>query len=73
MADEARGTCGARLVPGFTCIRSLAEGGAPTGRPRWPFQDRPFGDVVAWVNGELTKNAAEIGYARFLHAVEHGS
>ena len=31
--------------------------------------DRPFGDVVAWVNVELTKNAAEIGYARFLYAV----
>jgi len=38
-------------------------------RTRWPFRDRPFGDVVAWVNVELTKNAAEIGYARFLHAV----
>lgn len=35
---------------------------------RWPFRDRPFGDVVAWVNLELTKNAAEIGYARFLYA-----
>lgn len=40
-----------------------------TRRARWPFQDRPFGEVVAWVNVELTKNAAEIGYARFLHAV----
>ncbi len=40
-----------------------------TRRTRWPFQDRPFGEVVAWVNVELTKNAAEIGYARFLHAV----
>ena len=40
-----------------------------TERPRWPFCDRPFGDVVAWVNVELTKNAAEIGYARFLYAV----
>ncbi|WP_437284560.1 DinB family protein [Sorangium sp. So ce406] len=39
-----------------------------TQRARWPFQDRPFGDVVAWVNIELTKNAAEIGYARFLYA-----
>jgi hypothetical protein len=39
------------------------------GRTRWPFQQRPFGDVVAWANVELTKNAAEIGYARFLHAV----
>ncbi|OYW04319.1 MAG: hypothetical protein B7Z61_10055, partial [Acidobacteria bacterium 37-71-11] len=38
-------------------------------RTRWPFQDRPFGDVVAWVNVELTKNSAEIGYARFLFAV----
>jgi hypothetical protein len=38
-------------------------------RSRWPFRDRPFGDVVAWVNVELTKNAAEIGYARFLYAV----
>lgn len=41
-------------------------------RTRWPFQGRPFGDVVAWVNVELTKNAAEIGYARFLHAVRAG-
>jgi hypothetical protein len=40
-----------------------------TGRTRWPFQQRPFGDVIAWVNVELTKNAAEIGYARFLFAV----
>jgi hypothetical protein len=38
-------------------------------RTRWPFTGRPFGDVVAWANVELTKNAAEIGYARFLHAV----
>jgi hypothetical protein len=38
-------------------------------RTRWPFQSRPFGDVLAWVNVELTKNAAEIGYARFLYAV----
>jgi hypothetical protein len=37
-------------------------------RTRWPFTDRPFGDVVAWVNIELMKNAAEIGYARFLYA-----
>jgi DinB superfamily len=42
-------------------------------RTRWPFRDRPFGDVIAWVNIELTKNAAEIGYARFLHAVRGGN
>jgi hypothetical protein len=40
-----------------------------TQRTRWPFQDRPFGDVIAWATVELTKNAAEIGYARFLYAV----
>jgi len=40
-----------------------------TALARWPYQDRPFGDVVAWANVELTKNAAEIGYARFLYAV----
>jgi len=38
-------------------------------RTRFPFRDRPFGDVVAWANVELAKNAAEIGYARFLYAV----
>ena len=41
-------------------------------RTRWPFRDRPFGDVVAWANVELTKNAAEIGYARFVYAVRGG-
>ena len=38
-----------------------------TERTRWPFQERPFGDAIAWANIELTKNAAEIGYARFLY------
>jgi len=38
-------------------------------RTWWPFQNRPFGDVIGWVNIELAKNAAEIGYARFLFAV----
>jgi hypothetical protein len=42
-----------------------------TARTKWPFQARPFGDVVTWVNIELTKNAAEIGYARFLYAVRN--
>ena len=43
-----------------------------TERTRWPFQDRPFGDLIGWANVELTKNAAEIGYARFLYAVRAG-
>lgn len=38
-------------------------------RTTWPFVDRPFADVVSWASIELTKNAAEIGYARFLYAV----
>lgn len=41
---------------------------ASSARVRWPFQDRPLGDLFAWANTELAKNAAEIGYARFLHA-----
>jgi hypothetical protein len=43
-----------------------------TQRTNWPFTSRPFGDVAAWVNTELVKNAAEIGYARFLYAVRRG-
>jgi hypothetical protein len=37
-------------------------------RTRWPFADRPFSDVVSWLTVELAKNAAEVGYARFLYA-----
>ncbi len=44
-----------------------------TARTRWPFDGRPFGDVVAWLTLELTKNAAELGYARFLYAVAAGA
>jgi hypothetical protein len=40
-----------------------------TERARWPVREHAFGDVVAWANVELMKNAAEIGYARFLYAV----
>lgn len=44
-----------------------------TQRTRWPFQGRPFVDVVSWLNIELAKNAAELGYARFLYAVRNQS
>lgn len=44
-----------------------------TERTRWPLQERPFGEIVAWVNLELMKNAAEIGYARFVLAVSEGA
>lgn len=36
---------------------------------RWPFQDRTMADVIGWATLELMKNAAEIGYARFLYGV----
>ena len=42
-------------------------------RTRWPYTDRPFADVVAWANVELMKNAAEVGFARFLYAVRKES
>lgn len=37
-------------------------------RTRWPFTDRPFHALAGWVALELMKNAAEIGYVRFLFA-----
>lgn len=37
-------------------------------RVNWPFTDRPFYRLAGWVNLELMKNAAEIGYCRFLYA-----
>jgi hypothetical protein len=37
-----------------------------------PDTTRPFRDVAAWLNLELMKNAAEIGYARFLYAAREG-
>lgn len=39
-----------------------------TERTKWPFTDRPFYELAAWLNVELMKNAAEIGYCRFLYA-----
>lgn len=35
---------------------------------KWPFTDRAFVDIALWLNGELMKNASEIGYGRFLYA-----
>lgn len=35
---------------------------------RWPFENRPFYELVAWLNLELMKNVSEIGYGRFLYA-----
>ncbi len=35
---------------------------------QWPLSDRNLADIALWLNGELMKNAAEIGYGRFLYA-----
>lgn len=40
---------------------------ASTDLTRWPLQDRPFAELWGWLNLELMKNAAEIGYCRFLY------
>lgn len=45
-----------------------AEELASTERTRWPFTDRPFHQLAGWLNLELMKNAAEVGYCRFLYA-----
>ncbi|MBW7452484.1 DinB family protein [Paenibacillus sepulcri] len=39
-------------------------------RTRWPFTDKPFHALAGWLNLELIKNAAEIGYCRFLYAAQ---
>ena len=38
-------------------------------RTKWPLTGKPFHQLGAWLNLELMKNAAEIGYCRFLYAV----
>lgn len=38
----------------------------------WPLPKGTFADVAAWLNVELMKNAAEIGYGRFLYGVRRG-
>jgi len=42
-------------------------------RSRWPFSGKPFHHIGLWLNLELMKNAAEIGYGRFLYAVRDRS
>lgn len=37
-------------------------------RTRWPFSGEPFYRLAGWLNLELMKNAAEIGYCRFYYA-----
>lgn len=41
-------------------------------RARWPLKECPFAEIVGWASLELMKNAAEIGYARFVYASRQG-
>ena len=34
---------------------------------KWPLEDRNLAGSALWLKGEFMKNAAEIGYARFLY------
>ena len=69
-ADSVRGRIETLQAEWRAAVEGLSEANlAASDRSRWPFTGRPFADVVAWANVELTKNAAEIGYARFLYAV----
>lgn len=45
-----------------------AEDFLSTAKTKWPFQDKPFYQLAAWLNLELIKNASEIGSGRFLYA-----
>jgi hypothetical protein len=42
-------------------------------RTRWPFMDKPFHMLVAWLNLELMKNASEIGYCRFVYGSQNNN
>ncbi len=69
-ADEARAWISRLHAEWRAAVERLSdEDLRSTDRTRWPLQGKPFGDIVAWVNLELMKNAAEIGYARFVLAV----
>lgn len=47
---------------------------AATKKSWGPVQDKTLSAIVGWVNMELMKNAAELGYVRYLYhiGVRHG-
>ena len=68
-ADGVRGSLETLHMRWIEALSQLADADLRSSvKTRWPFEDRPFADVVAWLNIELAKNAAEIGYVRFLYA-----
>lgn len=69
-ADELRATVTDLHARWRAALESLTDADLRSpDNTRWPFDDRPFGDLVAWATVELMKSASEIGYARFLYAV----
>jgi hypothetical protein len=69
-AEGVRSVLSARRAEWLDLLEPPAGSGRQVPREAlWPFADRPFADVVAWLNLELMKNAAEIGNTRFLYGV----
>src|SRR5205823_5335738 len=52
-------------APGCFTVHPTADGGWEAD---WADPERTVAHMVAWVNAELMKNAAEIGQLRLLHA-----
>ena len=59
------------VITRFTCCDGYQQTGGIL-RPFSQLVDEVNALSIAWVNIELTKDAAEIGYARFLYAVSAG-
>ena len=61
--------CHARWRAGVSAASAADLASTSLGDRCWPLTGLPFSRVVAWVNGELMKNTAEIGVTRrVLHA-----
>jgi hypothetical protein len=56
--------CHQRWLAGVTEATTEQFGSIALGDRCWPLTGLPFAHVVAWVNGELMKNTAEIGATR---------
>ena len=54
--------CSFKLIKNARGIQVLMKHNA-----KWPLDERNFADTALWLNAELMKNTAEIGYARFLY------
>jgi hypothetical protein len=67
-ADAVRARIAALKDQWLAALERLSPADLASNRhTRWPLQDKPFEEIVGWLNVELMKNAAEIGYARFLY------